>query len=456
MKARKTLDMTQGSITKQLFLFSIPLILNKLLDICYNLADKMMLGQFVGDNAMGAAGVTNTPFSLFFNLFAGFSMGVLVCCGNFLGARNRKGLEDCMHTSLVVSALLGVFVTAVGILTSRPLLEAMDVPAELMEDALVYFRIRFLSTLFLICSNFESNIMIAHGDTRRLTLYNAVSGIANVALNYFFLRIVPMGVAGVALATLLSSLFCFVWKTVVLFSPRDNYKMRFRALRIHKTHARQILAVGIPNGMSNTMFSISNMLLQSTVNSFGSVYITGNTCADAVADFINIAFQGFPSACVAAISQCHGAHNFGRMKQVIRKTYLICFLGVAALTVPVLLLRKQLLGLFTDSTAVIDAAIPKVFYYAIGYFVYVFMTTYMSGLKGLKKSGIAFGINAAGVCIPRILWVMFIMPIFHDPNILYMIYPISWAITTVLAGIVYHYFYNKLRRKEEIPGSVVS
>ena len=287
-------------------------------------------------------------------------------------------------------------------------------------------------------------------------MYNAVSGAANVALNYFFLRIVPLGVAGVALATLLSSLLCFVWKTVVLFSPKDNYKMRFRALRIHKKHARQILAIGIPNGMSNTMFSISNMLLQSTVNSFGALYITGNTCADAVADFINIAFQGFPSACVAAISQCHGAHNFGRMRQVIRKTNLICILGVAALTVPVLLLRRPLLGLFTDSQTVIDAAIPKLIYYAAGYFVYVFMQTYMSGLKGLKKSGIAFGINAAGVCVPRILWVMFVMPVFHDPSILYMIYPISWAITTVLVGIAYHYHYNKLRRKEEIPGSVVS
>lgn len=443
--------MTQGPLTKKLILFSIPLILNKLLDICYNLADKIMLGHFVGDNAMGAAGLTNTPFNLFFTLFAGFSMGVLVCCGNYLGARNRKGLEDCMHTSLVVSVLLGIFVTVAGILASRPLLEAMRVPEELMEDSLLYFRIRFLSTLFLICSNFQSNIMIAHGDTRRLTIYNAISGLANVALNYFFLRIIPLGVAGVALATLLSSLLCFIWKTIVLFSPKENYKLRFRALRIHKNHARQILAVGIPNGLSNTMFNISNMLLQSTVNSFGSVYITGNVCADSVADFINIAFNGFPSACVAAISQCHGAHNFQRMKQVIRKTNLLCFLGISVLTVPVMLLRRQLLGLFTDNPAVIDAAIPKLVYYAVGYFVYIFMQTYMSGLKGLKKSGVAFAGNALGVCIPRILWVMLIMPVFHDPNILYMIYPISWGITTVLLGIAYRHYYKQLRRREETP-----
>lgn len=453
MKKRNTLDMTQGSLTKKLILFSLPLILNKILDICYNLADKMMLGQFVGDDAMAAVGVTGTPFNLFFNLFAGFSLGVLVCCGNHLGAHNRGGLERCMHTSLVVAAILGVFVTTTGILTSRPLLELMGVPGELMADALLYFRIRFLSTLFMICSSFESNIMIAHGDTRRITIINAISGLANVGLNYFFLRIVPLGVAGVALATLISGLIPFIYKTVVLFSPRDNYRLRFRALRIHKKHARQILSVGIPNGLNSTMFSISNMLLQSTVNSFGSVYITANTCADAVADFINIAYAGFPSACVAAMAQCHGAHAFDRMKQVIRKTFLICEAGIAALILPVLLLARPLLGLFTNTDAVVTAAIPKLHFYCMGYLVYTFLQVYMSGLKGLKKSGVAFAANAMGVCLPRVLWVLLVMPVFNDPNILYMIYPISWLIVSVIMGIAYHYYYNKIRRREALPAT---
>lgn len=452
MSKRNTLDMTQGSISKLLILFSIPLILNKILDICYGLADKVMLGQFVGDNAMAAAGVTNTPFGLFFNLFAGFSMGVLVCCGNYLGARDRKSLEECMHTSIVVSLLLGLFVTVAGLLLSRPLLELVKVPAELMEDALVYFRIRFTSTLFLICSNYESNIMIAHGDTQRLTMTNAVSGVANVALNYVFLKIIPLGVAGVALATLLSGLIAFVWKTVLLFWPKGTYCMRFSKIRLHMSYAKQMLSIGIPNGLSNTMFSISNMLLQSTVNSFGSLYITANTCADSVADLANLAFSGFPSACVAAVSQCHGAHNFPRIKQVISRSIVIMQVITVVTGVLVMCFARPLLGLFTKTPAVVEAGIPKLTFYCIGYVAYVFLQVYLSGLKGFKKSGAAFVCNAVGVCLPRVLWVLLVMPKFHDPNILYAIYPISWIITAVILGIAYYRSYNKLRR-ETLPAT---
>ena len=447
MQKRHTLDMTQGSITRLLISFSVPLMLNKILDICYNVADKAMLGKFVGDNAMAAAGVTNAPFNLLYNLIAGFALGALVCCGNYLGARDQKGLRKCMHTSLVVGMLLGIVVMVLGLIFSRPLLELVQTPPELMENALVYFRIRFAYTSFLVCSAFESNSMIAHGDSKRLTLVNSVGGLANVGLNYLFLKVIPIGVAGVALATFLSHLLVFLWKTVWLLDPKGEYRLQFSQLRVDRKHAKNVLGVGIPNGLSNTMFSISNMLLQSSVNSFGALYITANTCADSVADFINIAYAGFPSACVAAVSQCYGAHNFDRIKQVIKKSFWIMEVGVVALDVVVILFARPLLGLFTKTPEVVDAGIYKLSFYCIGYLVYTFMQVYMSGLKGIKKSMLAMIANGVGVCLPRILWVAFVMPKVHDPNMLYAIYPISWIIASVALGIAFEKTYRSLSRK---------
>lgn len=446
MKKRNTLDMTQGSITPLLIRFSIPLILNKVLDICYNMADKAMLGRFVGDDAMAAAGVTNAPFNLLYNLIAGFALGALVCCGNYLGARDQKGLSKCMHTSLAVGVLLGVVLMVLGLVFSRPLLVLVQTPPELLEDALVYFRIRFAYTCFLVCSTFESNIMIAHGDSKRITLANSVGGITNVVLNFVFLKIFSLGVAGVALATFLSHLLVFIWKTVWLFDQKGEYRLRFSQLRVDAVHAKNVLGVGIPNGLNSTMFSISNILLQSSVNSFGPLYITANTCADAVADFVNIAYAGFPSACVAAVSQCYGARNFARMKQVMKKSFLLMQTGIVVLDVVVMLFARPLLGLFTKTPEVVDAGIYKLTFYCIGYLVYTFLQVYMAGLKGIKKSMLSLIANGVGVCLPRILWVALVMPHFHDPNMLYAIYPISWLIASITLGIAFHTSYRKLSK----------
>jgi Na+-driven multidrug efflux pump len=336
-----------------------------------------------------------------------------------------------------------------GLLLSRPLLVVMGVPEMLMADALVYFNIRFLSTLFTICSAFETNIMIAHGDTRRITLFSGISGFVNVVLNYVFLRVIPLGVAGVALATLISELLHFVCKTRLLFSANGEYQLRFDRLRLHKDHARQILAIGIPNGLSNSMFSFSNMLLQSTVNSFGPVYITANSCADSVADIVSTAYTGFPSACLAAVSQCHGARDYPRIRQVIRRSFVVIESLIVILGIVVMVFARQILGLFTSTPAVVDAALPKVFFYLTGYLIHTFMQVYMAGLKGLKRSGKSFAINAIGVCIPRVLWVMFVMPVFPNPSILYAIYPISWLIASVPMGIAFHRTYRKLAADNE-------
>lgn len=449
MKKRNALDMTQGSIVKQLLLFSFPLMLNSILQDCYNMADRMMLGKFLGDNAMAAAGVASAPCSLYFRLFSGFALGVLVCCGNYLGAKDQRKLDSLMHTALVIGFALGVFVTIVGLLLSRPLLQLIGVPQEILGEALVYFRIRFLSTLYSICSAFMVNIMTAFGDTKRTTFFSSIAGLSNVLLNYVFLQLIPLGIAGVAWATFLSGLLNFILRGIVLFSPKEQYQMRFSKLCLEKTHAKQILSIGIPNGLNQSMFSVSNMLLQSAVNSFGALYITANTCADQVAAFASIPIDCLPSACTTAISQCHGAHNWDRMKQIMRKGLLVCEAIVAVSGILTLLLARPLLGLFTDTQAVVDAAIPKVTFYCFGYLIHAVQLLFQAGLKGLKKTGTSFAMNALGVCLPRALWALLVMPVLRDPNVLYAIYPISWAIAAIMMVIAYYRNYNKLRIVDE-------
>lgn len=444
MKKQHTLDMTQGAIMPALVAFAIPLLLNNVLNICYSLVDKMMLGRFVGDNAMAAAGATNAPFNLFYNMFVGFALGTLACCGQYLGAKDRENLQKSMHSAMTLSFVLGALVTVVGLLISHPLLEWLKTPPELMDDALLYFRIRYLGTTFLICTAFQTYIMSAFGDTVRVTIISSICGLCNVVLNYLFLAVIPLGVAGVALATMISEAIGCIWKGALLFSPKGEYKLQFRKLRLYPEHTKQLIREGIPNGLNTSVFTFSNMILQSAVNSFGALYVAANTCADAVVEITGIFLGGFPSACMAAVAQCYGARQFRRMKRVVWECFLIVEAGIILMGAVTVIWPRQLLGFFTDTPAVIDAAIPKLYFCAFGYLIHSLMTVDLAAMRGLKRAKLAFYINAACVCLPRVLWVWLIMPRFPNPNILYAIYPISWIIATIVIRIVYCRIYRQI------------
>jgi len=269
MASRNMLDMTTGPIFRKLLLFAYPLMINSVVNTLYNIADKMIAGQYIGDSALAAVGACAPPINLLMNAIVGLASGVSVLCGNFIGAKKPKELRECMHCAPVTGFLLGLLLCVVGLICSRPLLIVTDTPAVILSDAQTYMNVRMLGMPICIANTFCVNVMTSHGDTKRITLCGLLSGLLNVMANLFFVIIIPIGIAGIALATVLSQMLAFGIKIVIMFSPKDSYKLKFSELRLHPQHLKQIFVIGVPTGLNSVAFSFSNVILQSSVNSFG-------------------------------------------------------------------------------------------------------------------------------------------------------------------------------------------
>ena len=437
LASRNTLDMTSGPIFRKLLLFAYPLMINSIVNTLYNIADKIIAGQYIGDGAIAAVGACAPPINLLVNTVIAIASGGSVLCGNFIGARKDKELRECMHCIPVAGALFGFLLCLVGLLCGKPLLMAMDTPESILADAYLYMSVRMLGMIFGITNSFCVTIFTAHGDTKRITLSGLLSGLLNVLGNLFFVIVIPMGIAGIALATVLSQVLALGIKIIILFSNKDSYRLQFKALRIYPQHLVQIFRIGIPTGINSVCFSLSNVILQSSVNSFGDTVITGNSGADTIAELVALFPTRMNEACSCAVAQCYGAKNFPRIKETVRKA----LFGTVAMTIfsgtMVTILAMPIMKLFTDSATVAQAGIPKLMFTTWGYLIYVFSLIYAGSLKGIRHSGVTMLLNVVGICLPRVLWVWFVFPFFNTPTMLYMIYPISYLISAVLLGIAY-------------------
>lgn len=449
MASRNSLDMTTGPVFRKLLLFAYPLMISALVNTLYDAADKVIAGQFIGDNALAAVGTSTPPISLLLNTFVGIASGAGVICGNYIGGNRKQELRDCMHTAPLAGFLCGLLVCIIGLICSRPLLTAMDTPEAIFSDALTYTAIRMLGMPISLANSFCLNIFNAHGDTKRITLSGVLSGLVNVLGNLLFVIVIPLGVAGIALATVLSQLLDLSIKLVILFSPKDIYRLRFAEVRLHMQHAKRIFAIGIPTGMNSLVFSVSNVLLQSSVNSFGPVVMAGNADADAIMTFATLFPAQMNAASSCAVAQCYGAANYRRIDETVKKGILGSLLLTATASAIVTVFSKPLMGLFTDDPAVMAAGIPKLMFAIWGYLIYTFSLIYGGALKGIHKSGSMMLLNLVGVCLPRVLWVWFVFPLFATPTVLYLIYPVSYLISAALLGIVYHRNLNRLLQEHE-------
>lgn len=444
MASRNTLDMTQGPIFRKLLLFAYPLIISSLIGTLYNATDKVIAGRFIGDNAMAAVGATTSTITLIVNAFVGISVGVSVVCGNYIGGKRQQDLRECMHSAPIAGFLCGLLAGAVGALCCSPLMKATAVPDDVFADAVTYMTLRMVGTPIYISNSFCNSILTAHGDTKRITLAGIISGLLNVLGNILFVVVIPMGIAGIAWATVLSQLFAFGVKIVVLFSPRDVYQLKFRELRLHGQHVKRIFLSGIPNGLNKVVFSFSNTLLQTCVNGFGATLIAGNAVTDTVFDLVCLFPIQMDSACGCAVAQCFGAKKYERIEQVVKKGILSCVIMVAGMATVLTLTGPAVMRLFTEDPAVAAAGVPKLLFSCWGYIIYSFALVYASALRGIRKSGTMLVLNICGVCLPRVIWVWCVFPFFATPNMLYLIYPISYAISAILLGAAYHREHRKL------------
>ncbi len=440
------INMTEGPLLGKLVQFSIPLALSGVLQLLFNAADIVVVGRFAGSQALAAVGSTSALNMLIVNLFMGLSIGVNVLCARFYGAGQNRDLKETVHTAALIAALSGFVLIFLGIGLSRPLLRLMDTPADVIDHSVLYMRIIFAGMPASMLYNFGSAILRAVGDTQRPLYFLLTAGIINVALNLFFVIVLHMGVAGVALATVLSQ--CVSAGLVILCLTRSEgpYRLFLKELKIYGPKLRDMTKIGIPAGIQSSMFSISNVLIQSTVNSFGSVAMAGSTAAGNIEGFLFTSLDAFTQGAQSFVGQNYGAKKMER----VRKTVLLCVGLVTALGlllgVSAYLAGDALLSIYSTDPAVIAFGRQRMLINCVFYFSIGPMNIFVGGMRGMGHSMAPMLDTVFGTCVLRVLWVYTVFAMWPAWTVLFASYPVSWTLTGVLTGISYFVIKKKAEK----------
>lgn len=454
MKPKRSVDLTTGPISKKLILFTLPILVTNLLQQLYNAADQIVVGQFAenGKAALAAIGTTGSAVNLIVNLFVGLAVGANIVCANLKGAKKMDELRQAMHTSIVLAAILGIFVCGIGLVVARPLMRMMNCPDDIIELSVLYIRIIFIGKPFVLMYNFAAGMLRANGDTRRPMIILSTAGVLNVVLNLIFVILFHMSVEGVALATIISQIVSCVWALFILFDPKDEYKLKFSQLKMHGSAVKTVLRVGIPCGINSSMFSLSNASVQAAMNTFSSAAIAGSTAATSLITLSYQILAAFYAGCVSFAGQCYGAGNFHRIRK-LAKTALLMAIGASVLMAVVFtLFYDPAISLYNDDPEVIATGKVKLIVVSWSYLFYAVSEVLLGCLRGMKRSGIPTAINVFGMCAVRVAWVQFIFPLY--PSLLWLCigYPVTYLFGAVGMGIYYLYTIHKLTNsKKELP-----
>jgi len=457
MKPKRSVDLTTGPILKQLVLFALPILASNLLQHLYNAADKAVVGNFAENGKIALAAVGSTAFatSLIVNMFIGLSVGANILCSNLRGSRQHAELRRCMHNCILLAACAGVGVALLGILISRPLLEAMNCPGDLIDQACLYMRIIFCGTPFSLVYNFASAIIRSHGDTRRPMLILSGSGLVNVALNLIFVVVFHLDVAGVAIATVVSQMLSCLRALKILFDPKDEFKLKFSELKFHGHTVKSILQVGIPCGINSSVFSISNVTVQAALNTFSSTAVAGGVAATSVSNFPHQIIGAFYSATISFSGQCYGARKYQRIRKLMHTAMAACISLIALAAILLTLFPNVLLGIYNRDPEVLAYGRIKLFIISWSYVIYSVSEVFLACLRGMKRSTGPTIVNVLGVCGVRVLWVLLIFPFSHTIGWLYLCYPASYICSAIGLGLMYRSTLKKLLSSPEaVPDSV--
>ncbi len=442
-KGSYEINMTEGGLLGKLIQFSIPLALSGILQLLFNAADIVVVGRFAGSHALAAVGSTGALNMLIINLFMGLSIGVNVLCARFYGAGQSRDLSETVHTAILVAALSGVVLIGLGISLSRPLLQTMDTPADVIDHSVLYMRIIFAGMPASMLYNFGSAVLRAVGDTQRPLYFLMTAGIINVLLNLFFVIVLHMGVAGVALATILSQTVSAVLVLVCLMRCEGAYRLDVKRLKIYGPKLRDMARIGIPAGIQSSMFSISNVLIQSTVNSFGSVAMAGSTAAGNIEGFLFTTLDAFTQGCQSFVGQNYGAKKLDRVRKIVWMCVVLCTAIGAVLGVTAYLCGKSLLGIYSSDPEVIAYGMQRMAINSALYFTFAPMNIFSGAMRGLGNSLLPMADSILGTCVLRVAWVYTVFALFPSWQMLFISYPASWALTGLLAGISYVFVKKK-------------
>lgn len=425
------MDMCSGSILKKLMLFCVPLMFSSVLQLLFNAADVIVVGKFVGDEALAAVGSNTALINLLVNFFMGLSIGANVLVARFYGAKQEKALSETVHTAMLVSLISGIFLSVVGVLGARQLLEWMQTPAEVIDLAAIYLRIYFLGMTANMIYNFGSAILRAVGDTRRPLYFLMAAGVVNVVLNLLFVIVFKMSVAGVALATVISECISAGLILYCLMNEKGSIRLNIRELRVVPDKLMQIVRIGLPASFQGMLFSFSNVIIQSSVNSFGAIVVAGNSAASNIEGFVYVSMNAFYQGSISFISQNVGAGKYERINRIVL-TAVTCVTVVGiVLGNLVVLCGEPLLSLYTSSPKVMEAGMTRLRVICSFYALCGMMDTMVGALRGLGYSIMPMLVSLVGACGLRLFWIFtfFQLPQFHSISSLYITYPVSWLLT---------------------------
>ena len=443
MAKSHSMDLTEGSVTKQLLLFTFPIILSNLLQQCYSAADTIIVGQFADTADLAAVGSTGSISGLLVTLFTSLGVGVNVLCANHFGARKFDVLSICMHNALTVAAICGLIMAVGGTFVTKPLLALMNFPADVIERAAIYMIICFWGTPASLVFNFGSGILNANGETKRPMYILSIAGLTNVILNIVFVAVLRMGVAGVAYSTVISQYFSAIAIIVILFSRKGEYRMRFQQLRIHWDQLWLLVKIGIPCACSGILTSLFNTYCQSIINTFGSTFMAATTAFNTVTCFVFQIFAAFGSSTVSFAGQNFGAHKYDRIDKLLVSSVLSSTLIMVLVAIPLSVFARPLLSLFSKDPAVIEMAIPLLLLQTWGALTCCVSSPVLGCLRGVKEITVPTIMMLVITCSSRMLWITCFFPLNPTPFMLYICFPLSYFLEAV--AILIYYFVRRKR-----------
>ena len=424
--------MTEGSIWKNILLFSVPLILGNLLQQLYNTADSIIVGNFVGSNALAAVGSSGSPIFLLIGFSQGIAVGAGVVVSQFLGARDRQGAHISVHTSLALATILGAILTVGGIAISRSLLTAMNTPAEVLEDAVTYMQLYFGGVLFSVVYNMAAGILNAAGNSRRSLLYLGCASGTNILLDLILIAGMKMGVAGAAIATDISQLVSCVLSLRFLMRVDADYRVTAREVRVDRKMAAKIIRVGLPTGIQNMVISLSNILVQASVNGYGAAAMAGFAAYMKVDGFNILPIMSFSMAATTFVGQNFGAGQIDRVKKALWVTMALSFVYTVITGTLLLLAQDPIMHLFTGDETVVAFGQQAMHYFCPFYWLLGILHGLAGTVRGTGKSVPPMVVLLVSLCLFRIVWIRFALSAFQGIDGVFILYPVSWALGAVL------------------------
>ena len=446
-KNKYEIDMCNGTIMDKLISFSVPLILSGILQLLFNAVDIIVVGRFSGSQALAAVGSTTALINIFTNLFIGISLGANVLAARFYAAQKDKEMSETVHTAIMLALISGVVMLFVGIFFARGALELMGTPDDVIGQSTLYMRIYFAGMPFFMLYNYGAAILRAVGDTKRPLLFLIVSGVVNACLNLFLVIAFHLGVAGVAIATVTAQGISCALVLRCLQRSQASYQLRFRDLKIRGCYVQQIFQVGLPAGIQSTVINFSNALLQSSVNSFGSIAMAGYTAANNLFGFLYVSTNSITQACMSFTSQNYGVGKWKRMDRVLFDCIILSVAVVLILGGGMYFFGPEVLKIYTTNPRVISCGMEVLTYTTLTYFLCGIMDLLPGALRGMGYSSVPMILSIIGTVGTRIVWIFGIFPNHRSLDILFISYPVSWMITIVLQVICFYFVRRKVHAR---------